>query len=455
MPAPRRAPLSLAPLLVFALAGAPLSGYDGELDADGFAPPNGFVTLGSTTTAGRAGLVGPDGSAVLIGQAATNGIFWARVGENGGGGGTCTFTPPGVGAAGAYHGLFDRDGRLVLTGAATYPALGTVLFVARFLYPDCTLDSAFDGDGYFTLDGAADLIGLRVAATRVASPLPGIWFERLVVAGNEYVQNGSDLSDIVLVRLREDGSLDSGFGGGDGVVRLDFDGETNLVAALAVDTARRLVVAGNVDPFGADPDAMILRTLPDGTLDGSFGSFGWTRWDCGTTNPGEDQVGALAIAPGGELYVASVWIYEVPATVSYVMATQLSADGVVGDSELLLNLGPGSITADGLALQGDGRLILVGSTDALASDWRGWALAVRVPGWEADPTWGNPSDLIEYDLDLVAGGNERLAAVALAAGRPLVFGHADTPSGLRGLVLRLDNAYIFADGFEAGSTASW
>ena len=147
-------------------------------------PPNGFVTLGSTTTAGRAGLVGPDGSAVLIGQAGTNGIFWARVGENGGGGGTCTFTPPGVGAAGAYHGLFDRDGRLVLTGAATYPALGTVLFVARFLYPDCTLDAAFDGDGYFTLDGAADLLGLRVAATRVAGPLPGIWFERLVVAGN-------------------------------------------------------------------------------------------------------------------------------------------------------------------------------------------------------------------------------------------------------------------------------
>src|SRR5690606_22553231 len=119
---------------------------------------------------------------------------------------------------------FDGSGRLLVTGSAFYPSLGWVAFVVRVLYPECTRDPAFDGDGYFTLDGTDELFGLAIATTTVV--VQSFPVERIVVAGERrWGGGGGDGADLLLLRLRGDGTLDPGFGGGDGWASYDFAGE--------------------------------------------------------------------------------------------------------------------------------------------------------------------------------------------------------------------------------------
>lgn len=440
--------------LLLALAATALRAADGDLDTDGFHPPAGYVTLGGdTSTNALGGAIAPDGVAVPIGQWGA-GIWWGRVFDVGDPE-ACVFVPAGATGAFARDGLFDEQGRLVLTGAAHYPALGKVLFVARFLYPACTLDPTFSGDGYFVQDSGFDLEGLRLATTRVMT-VPPITVERIVVAGQIANAAGDeDLSDLFLLRLRGDGEADLGFGAGNGWVIHDVAAVSNYLSDLAVDAVGRLVVYARQVPENPNEEQTLARLLPGGALDGSFGSAGIASWDCRheSGGTGTDRAGGLAIEEGGALVVAAAYRVDPPEEESTICLLRTTHG--TSSTTARFDAGPYPIDYEvaALELQGDGRRIVVVEYDGLGTD-DDIATFARTTAGGADSTWGS-GGFRAYDLDLVENGGERASAIALQAGRPVIFGSALTPGGSRAIVLRLESAYIFADGFESGSTRRW
>jgi len=96
---------------------------------------------------------------------------------------------------------------------------------------------------------------------------------KLVVGGQVVTDPGEypAHSDFTLMRFNEDGTLDTGFGGGDGKVSIGFgEGNSDRVTALAMQGAN-IVAAGQTSSGAVNQDAVLARFLPDGALDESFG----------------------------------------------------------------------------------------------------------------------------------------------------------------------------------------
>ena len=101
---------------------------------------------------------------------------------------------------------------------------------------------------------------------------------RILLAG--YTYNGSDY-DVVVVRMHPDGTLDTSFDA-DGIVQLDNlggSGGSDRAFSLAIDGEGRILVAGRTFVAGHGDDLMVLRLRPDGSLDASFGDGGVFLWD--------------------------------------------------------------------------------------------------------------------------------------------------------------------------------
>lgn len=91
-------------------------------------------------------------------------------------------------------------------------------------------------------------------------------------------------SDLLVARFRQDGSIDSTFGN-QGLVILDLGQDEGLIA-MALQPDRKILLTG-ASGLNMNYDAVLLRLLPDGTPDSSFGSAGITLTDLGN-NPTYD-----------------------------------------------------------------------------------------------------------------------------------------------------------------------
>ena len=77
-------------------------------------------------------------------------------------------------------------------------------------------------------------------------------------------------TDFTVVRFRADGSLDPSFGEG-GVVKTDLGGDEQ-VNAITIDSEDRIIAGGTI--LTRDGPVRLVRYLPDGSLDPSFGDGG-------------------------------------------------------------------------------------------------------------------------------------------------------------------------------------
>jgi len=122
---------------------------------------------------------------------------------------------------------------------------------------------------------------------------------RAVVAGRG--SNGSN-EDFVLIRLWQDGTLDTG-----GRQTLGFDDplfgsqSSDTANALAVQADGKIVLAGQITDAGAsDTDFALARFMADGRLDGAFGTGGRVTYGFG----GDQYARAVGIQPDGKIVVA-------------------------------------------------------------------------------------------------------------------------------------------------------
>jgi uncharacterized delta-60 repeat protein len=163
------------------------------------------------------------------------------------------------GNAGFRDLIVQGDGKIVTAGYTRTPS-GFLILTARYT-SDGTLDMDFGTNGTVTYDGGYGNAGARGI---VIQPDGGI-----VVSGAN--SNGTDL-DVVVLRYRSDGTLDTGFGTG-GVVTYDGGEGDDNGRRLALAGDGKVIVAGNTFD-GSSLLMLVLRYNNNGTPDVLFGGGG-------------------------------------------------------------------------------------------------------------------------------------------------------------------------------------
>lgn len=408
----------------------------GDLDTD--FNTDGIALVGfpaADNDAAQAVLVQPDGKILLVGSATNaSGITeFAAARLTPGGGPDSTFDgdgdsdgkvsyPVGSLADSAYAAALQPDGRIVLAGT-TQTATTTELAVMR-LTANGALDDTFSGDGILTLDtGALTAVGGAAVDSQgrivvVGSSGPDVYVARFTTsgsldstfnltgqrvidfknggntdAGQAVLLDGSAIlvagftnysgasDDFMLVRLLEDGSLDSTFGSNtDGQQAYDFDNNSeDLAYAAALDASSGLVYLAGYTDVGGNPRqfAAIRVAAADGDQDLTFGSTGW--WVDALGSLGAEAYG-IGLLPGGGVVVGG-WSNLSGTSEDFSVARLTSAGaldtGFYTNGYRHVDIRQETLTSPGsqdqayaLAVQPDGRVLLAGESDPASGDFQ-------------------------------------------------------------------------------------
>ena len=440
-------------LLLALVFAAPALAADGDLDPT--FSGDGKVVFGTAATDPfpHDALLGPDGALVVVGYGRSGdqpGLDWRRV-TAAGAHAACTFVPPNSTLSWANAGVFDGSGRLLVAGFARYDGLGEVAAVARYLYPACTLDTSFDGDGYATYDESQDLRATDLTISRYWS---GIFFvSRIVLAGPWGDPNATPF--VAVLSLRFDGTLDTGFDD-DGLRLLNFGGD--VMGTRVVASGARILV-GATREIGNEGDfSLFALGAEDGALDTSWGDTGTRLIDFGDgAGFDDDELWAMALDRAGRLLLAGTSSHD---GVSFSPLARLDPAGdpdptLDGDGELLLPYTSVPLTVTAVAEQSDGKLVL-GGGGSLDGEGAAGALRLHASG-AVDPSYG-AGGLALHVVDVypsASGESTYPDAAVIWGGRTTLVGGSQQPQENRGFVVRLTAALVFRDGFEHGSTATW
>ncbi|HEU4903753.1 MAG TPA: delta-60 repeat domain-containing protein, partial [Flavisolibacter sp.] len=137
-------------------------------------------------------------------------------------------------------------------------------------------------------------------------------------------------------------------------------GSGSTTADMAVQSDGKLIVAGYAT-VGGNSDFALARFKSDGTLDPSFNGTGKQSTAIGSAS---DYLSAIALQSDGKIVAVG---YCVVGSVYNIGLARYLSDGTLdagfsGDGKLTTSLGAsGSTTGMDVAIQGDGKIVVVGS----------------------------------------------------------------------------------------------
>lgn len=278
-----------------------------------------------------------------------------------------------VTATGALDTTFDTDGILQTNGgaydtgrqvlldgqsrimvASVRSAGGNQDMASWRINDDGTLDTAYDTDGWFIDDTGSNDWAKDGA-------LDGI--DRMVVVG-------SLGNDLVLWRVAVNGGLDAAFGTAG---RVTYTEASAILRGegVAIDAQGRIIVVG-WRLSGGNYDAMVWRFDSSGTLDTSFGNNGVVALDSG----GRDIAWDVELDSEGNIVVCGEWFNgNDKDMIVWRFRSDGSADDRFGQDDNADNTpdgyvihadaaGTGDDIAYRLALDGQGRILVIGDSDA-------------------------------------------------------------------------------------------
>ncbi|QDU18781.1 tandem-95 repeat protein [Urbifossiella limnaea] len=237
------------------------------------------------------------------------------------------------------------DGKLVVAGTAGTVGSNADFSVRRF-NPNGTTDTTFGSSGYVQLNpvGASD----QVEAVLVQP-------DGMVVVAGSGVTTGTTTGEMVVVRLRANGTLDAtGFGTG-GVVRLTFgSGVAAGVLDAALQADGKVVLSGFIGT-----DFAVVRLNADGSPDATFGTGGVVR--TAALSAAGAKAHGVAVAPDGKIVAVGV---DGEGTASSVLVVaRYSAAGVPDGS--FGNSGVSTVASSGydqrgtdVAVRADGKVLV-------------------------------------------------------------------------------------------------
>lgn len=279
----------------------------------------------------------------------------------------------------------------------------------------------------------------------------------VAVVGN---RNNGASNDIVIVRYTADGSFDAGFGVGEddgtpnGVVNISLGEGNDFGTAIATQADGKVVVAGYHEE-DASTNMVVMRLNADGTLDQGFGTA-----DDGTENgivnislgDGNDIARDVAIQPDGKIVLVGDSVVADGST--NIIVARLNADGSVdesfGQSEdgtpngfVATSLGDGNDTANAVVLDAEGKIVVAGSR--VAEDGSSNILVARYDAAGVpDATFGTSGDdgTPEGFVNISLGdANDASRDVALQAdGKIVVAGDSVSADGSSNFIVARLNA---------------
>ncbi|MCK6402817.1 MAG: putative Ig domain-containing protein, partial [Sphaerotilus natans subsp. sulfidivorans] len=208
--------------------------------------------------------------------------------------------------------------------------------------------------------------GFVAASGQVITPVSGgdDWIRamqiqddgRILVAGHQPGAGGGQ--DVLLMRYRADGTLDTTFGSGGRVTvaAASFGGTTAQVWAMAVQADGAIVLAGQTTVGGVQY-ALVQRYLADGSLDIRFSGDGTALWGdvsqfC--------EASAVAIDAQGRIVLGGT-VSGATAVARVTVDGMLDASFGGGNGYAWVDAGLGADLVGALAIQSDGRILLGGS----------------------------------------------------------------------------------------------
>lgn len=388
-------------VLVQCATPAPTSGLDATFGSGG------KVTTPATGTA-NAVAVFPDGRIVTAGGpfTLTRHLINGSPDPGFGSGGKVT-TAFGAGTGSANDVAIQPDGRIVVAGSARARAGFSTddNFAVRRYLADGSLDASFGSGGVVDTDFAA---GADVA-TSVALQADG----RIVVAGLARIGAGNDFA---VARYNADGTPDTSFGTG-GKVTTDIAGGSEGAPSLALQPDGKIVIAGRFGSGNTTSGAAVVRYNSDGSPDTGFGVGGKV------TITGSVTADAMALQPDGRILVAGS--VDAGTSNSAFAVMRLLADGSVdagfGTATLrFFNGGNGSIGRN-VAVQADGRIVLVGEAASGGSSTFDMAVARFDANGRLDATFGTGGSVV---VDFFANFDGAADLAIQADGKIVVAGSA-------------------------------
>jgi uncharacterized delta-60 repeat protein len=290
-----------------------------------------------------------------------------------------------------------NDGKIVTGGtdtSVTYGAFG----VARY-NPNGSLDSSFGSGGKVStrVGHSIDIAGA------VAIQSDG----KILVAGGSGSGNRGSQTLMTLVRYTVNGTLDTTFGS-NGVVTFSFNKNSSQESgAVAVQGDGKIVLAGWV--AGSPNGFGLVRFNSNGSLDTTFGSGGSLQIHVPSGSIAEPYNGwpvELALQPDGRMVVSgTVGMPTTPGnTDTFAALARVNSNGTLDSSfgsggEVVAALGQAASEANGLALQQDGKLVVVGHSSPSGSPRVDLALARFNSNGTADSTF-NGTGLLDLDISV-------------------------------------------------------
>jgi uncharacterized delta-60 repeat protein len=255
--------------------------------------------------------------------------------------------------------VIQGDGKIIVAGAS-FTGAATDFAAVRY-DAEGAVDSTFSGDGVVTTDFAG---GPDHAYDAVLQPEG-----ELILAGSAYT---SGAYHFALARYESNGAPDAAFDG-DGLLTIPFGSQDASATAVALQPDGKIVVAGYVSS-GDDSDIALVRVHPNGEPDLAFSGDGQTTTPIGN---GLERAYDLVIQPDGKIIVVGEDRAGGDGTVPQFVVARYSTDGSLDES-----FGTGGITttflgdesiARGVALQEDGKIVVVGQITQAGYDYFGIA----------------------------------------------------------------------------------
>jgi uncharacterized delta-60 repeat protein len=248
-------------------------------------------------------------------------------------------------------------------------------------------------------------------------------------AGNESGHSGntSVLIDTQAWATPTAGSLDLTFNASGKATLAASAGDDNL-AAVALQSDGKIVAAGDVnDVFAGNVQIGVVRYNTDGTPDSTFGNGGLVI----TGFQFRDLANAVAIQPDGKILVGGYSAAGNSSSYSTrFLVARFNANGTLdttfggGTGRVITNVGTGQCTVYGLAVQSDGKIVASG--DAFDGTSSGFAVA----RYNANGTLDTTFDGDGITIVQITGGSDVQARVALDGnGKIVLVGMADTERG--------------------------
>ena len=299
---------------------------------------------------------------------------------------------------------------------------------------DGTLDVAFGTEGIVTYDGGN---GNDCGRLPVIQP-----DGKIVLTG--YTHNGNDY-DVLIMRLNVDGTRDSGFGN-NGIAVYNSADRNDYGRGIAIQSDGKLLVTARSTGSGTSI-AMMLRYGVDGVLDDTFGTNGVVTYESDQGNAGFRDV---AIQDDGKIVTSGY----TKTTAGYLFLTaRFNPDGILDNSFGINGIttydgGHGNAGARGVVIQSDGKIVVSGG------NFNGTDLDVMVLRYHSNGTLDSgfgTNGVVTYDGGKGDDNGRRLALQA--DGRIVVIGNTTGANNLFALVLRYNGDGRADVGFGNGGAA--